>query len=922
MRSYPDSSFRPLQAPLQISLIASKLRPTAAGINPVAWPRLLQCLEDAIEIPLTLVQAPPGYGKTGLLQQYHDLLKQRGDRTAWLSLEEEDADLVRFSAYLKAALELAAQPISVNSLLTRVGETNLSRSLTAILGLLQGDQTPIYLFIDDVHHLAGNDAVRCLSMLIEHTPPHLHFILSFRGEPCLSVARQRMQGLVCDISVRNLRLNHEETLSLLQHHGVISLPEDQLSQLEERLEGWAGGWVLAAHQLRHDPDLIYNLANFSGERRQFSEFFLQDVLSRQPQAIRDFLLHTSILDRVDTEACNAVTGRQDGQAMLRECESRGLFLTPMDEEQRSYQYHSLFAEFLRREMRHTDEKHMLHLRMVASEWLVHTGDYLGAINQVVAAKDYLRAAEIMDTYHIEIASSYIDTWALVDMLPEEVLMRSPTIILSHIWNLLSQWQFETSKTLLEKVRLQLDQIERDQLLPKERIDTLRKEWLHRELMLGVLGDNSPTIQAQAEYLQKHYQDAPSLVKGSFYMAELYARRESYQLNEVERLNTMCMENIKRLPSEAGQVFHSAILGPSRLMAGRTHAAIQALSSALRSAVKISGHGSPLAAMIAVQLAKVHYERDELPQARKLLDQYLQHASYVGFVDQAIASWLTRARISMLDGDKATAFRMLDEADVCANEYGFERLRLFSLAERMKWLLRQGDVDEVVLLGRKNDLRGSASSVAPHSNVTTRDEARALCWVRVAQAKDRLSEALNLAKLWHRYLEAANAVRNALRWSLIIAHLSLLNGDQRAAQRALRRALFQAAPCGFIRVFLDEGEWLARLLRDQLQVAVLEGLPADAFASSLLERMDGGLSVSNTPAAGSPETGNAIFGALNSRELDILEMVGMGMRNREIGIKLGMTEGSIKWYLQQIYDKTGVRRRSQAAEKARQLGILR
>ncbi|MNF76133.1 HTH-type transcriptional regulator AlkS [compost metagenome] len=135
-------------------------------------------------------------------------------------------------------------------------------------------------------------------------------------------------------------------------------------------------------------------------------------------------------------------------------------------------------------------------------------------------------------------------------------------------------------------------------------------------------------------------------------------------------------------------------------------------------------------------------------------------------------------------------------------------------------------------------------------------------------------------------------------------------------------MFQAAPCGFIRVFLDEGEWLVRLLRDQLQAAKLEGEPADAFASNLLERVDGEVPAANTPTAASPEQGSAIFGALNSRELDILEMVSIGMLNREIGIKLGMTEGSIKWYLQQIYDKIGVRRRSQAAERARQLGILR
>ncbi|WP_280380149.1 LuxR C-terminal-related transcriptional regulator [Pseudomonas sp. BN515] len=907
------------QSPLQISLLASKLSPSPASTGLTPLPRLLKRLTEAAAIPLTLVQAPAGYGKTGLLRQYHAQLAQNGARTAWLSLDEGDNDLAIFSAYLKAALELVDQPIPPSSVLTRVGETSLTRALTSLLELLQDDQRPLYLFIDDVHYLAGSDAVRCLSMLIERAPAHLHFVLTFRGEPCLSVARQRMHGLVADLNIRDLRLNHEETVALLQHHGVGTLPDDQVCQLEERLEGWTGGLTLVALLLRRDPDQIYNLANFSGERRQFADFFLQDVLSRQPAEIRDFLLHTSVLDRLEASLCNTLTRRQDGQDMLHQCESLGLFLTAIDEEQRWYRFHPLFAEFLRRELQKKDEGLSLRLHMAASDWLVQAGDYVEAYNQAIAARDYLRAAEIMDTYGEDIFSSHENAWALAEKLPEDIIIRFPAIILSQIWQLEMRWEFETCKALLEKARGRLEQIEHDHLLPLDRITKLRNELLHRELMLNLLSDQVRPLQAQTQFLIDNYADAHPLVRGSLFTTQIYARRESYQLDEVERLNTICIEYFKRLPNDLAQVFHSAIVGPSRLMAGRTQAAIQSLGTALRSATQLAGHRSPLAAMIAVNLAKVHYERDEIPQARKLLDAHLQQACYLGFVDQAIAGWLTHARISMLDGDKATAFRMLDEADVFATEHDFERLRLFSLAERLKWLLRQGETDEVVRLGRKNQLRGPASDVAPHANITTLDEARALVWVRVAQAEDRLAEALGLAKLWHRHLEGANAVRSMLRWGIIIAHLSVLTGDQRAAQRVLRRALFQAAPCGFKRVFLDEGEWLARLLSDQLQAAVIDGEPADAFASSLLESMEGSRTIAAAPA---PTQGEAIYGALNSRELDILEMVAMGLLNREIGIKLGMTEGSVKWYLQQIYDKIGVRRRSQAADRARQLGILR
>ncbi|MGH8389077.1 MAG: LuxR C-terminal-related transcriptional regulator, partial [Pseudomonas sp.] len=324
---------------------------------------------------------------------------------------------------------------------------------------------------------------------------------------------------------------------------------------------------------------------------------------------------------------------------------------------------------------------------------------------------------------------------------------------------------------------------------------------------------------------------------------------------------------------------------------------------------------------AMHLAKIHYERDELTQARKLLEDYLPQIHGLGFVDQAIAGWLTRARLSMIDGDAATAFQMLDEADIFAQKHNFERLRLFALAERLKWLLRQGNTDAVIKLGRKHELRVPASQVAPHHSITTRDEARALAWVRVAQAEDRLPEALHLAKQWHRYMSSADAIRSVLRWDLIIAQLSLLAGDQRAALRIVRRAMFQAAPGGFIRVFLDEGAWLHNLLREQLQDTQVDGEQTDAFAVELLKRLQTDKTLAAKPIL-PPQEPVAIAGSLNSRELDILKMVAVGMLNREIGTKLGMTEGSVKWYLQQIYDKIGIRRRSQAAERARQLGVLR
>jgi len=907
--------------PMQVFLIGSKLLPPAETANLIPRPRLDKRLADASNTILTLVQAPPGYGKSCVLAQHYHSLRQQGQRVTWLSLDADAQELPIFVAHLKGAIELADVEGRAHEQFTRAGEGTLQQAFGSIVGVVQAQpDTPLHVFVDDVHHLAGTDSVRLLSMLIDHAPPGLHFVLSFRGEPCLSVARQRMHGQVHDLGTRDLSFSHSETSLLMEQHGVTGLDHTELEALEARLEGWAGGLKLAAMLLQRDPELLHNLANFSGERRQFSDFFLQDVLNREPENIRCFLLHSAVLERLCAALCNTLTQDQNGQEMLRECESRGLFLLPMDEERTWYRYHPLFAEFLRRQLRESDPALFERLHRRASDWFSDSQLHAEAFKHALASRDTLRAAEIMDAHCEQIFSLDENAVSLVEKLPDALLERFPRILLAKTWNLLMGWQFETCRQLLVTARRSIDRLEQAGQLSDMEIRNLNHQMMHRETMLAMLADQMPQVEEQARTLIDEYDDAHPLVRASLYTALIYTRREHYRLGDIERLHTEAQECLNRANSPLGMVFHQAVLGPSRFVAGRVHVALQSLNNTLKSAERIAGKGSPLAAVVAMHLAKIHYERDELALSRRILEQYLPQISYKGFVDQAIAGWLTRARLSMIEGDAATALRMLDEAEVFAQEHDFERLRLFTLAERLKWLLRQGDTDEVIRIGRKHELRCPTSKVAAHQGITTRDEARALAWVRVAQAEDRLPEALNLARQWQRHMSAVDAIRSVLRWDLILAHLSLLSGDQRAAARIVRRAMFQAAPGGFMRIFLDEGAWLHGLLHEQLQAASLEGEPADAFASELLRRFQGNDSIAGKPTLPATEP-IAILGSLNSRELDILKMVAAGLLNREIGDKLGMTEGSVKWYLQQIYDKIGVRRRSMAAERARQLGIL-
>ncbi|WP_193076008.1 LuxR C-terminal-related transcriptional regulator [Pseudomonas sp. FME51] len=898
-----------------LMLLASKFSPPPQSVSQVPRQHLDKHLRGIQSFKFSVIKSPPGYGKTVLATQLRECLLLSGQASVWLTLDSDDSDLSTFKAYLVALLS-HVQPDTV-TVDAEIGQ-QIKPALKQLLEQLQRRATPLFLFLDDVHHLAGSDSARLLSMLIDHAPSDIHFILTFRGEPCLSVARHRMQGQVYDIGLNELRFSDQEAGMLMQELRADNLDEGRFRRLLQRLDGWTGGIALAVLQSRRNFGLANRVDETSGSQRLFADFFAQEVLAGESLEIREFLLKSSVLDRLSVSLCNHVLGTADSQALLRYCETHGLFLLPIDDQQQWFRYHPLFTEFLRQELHKQNEGLCLELHRRASDWFSQQHDPISAFNHACAAGEEWQAAEIMSSHCEEMFSIDENAWRLADKLPASIIEHFPNIILSQIWQLEMLWQFETCRELLHKARQRLKTLENEQTLPGAQLRSLTLMLRHRELMLSMLSDDMPAVLKQASELIDSYSDAPPLVRGSLYNALMYAQREHYQLDEVERLNSLASEHLKRLKNELGQVFHAAILGPSRLIAGRSGSALTSMQEALEAAEQLAGPRSSLAAMVAMHLAKIHYERDELDSAGQLLDMYLPQINKKGFVDQAIAGWLTRARLFMVEHQYAAAYAMLDEADVFAQEHGFERLRLYTLSERLQYLLRQGRVNDVIELGRQHRLRAGMSNVSPRQGMTSRDEARALAWVSVAQADGRLTEALNLAKQWQHFLNATGAVRNLVRWQIISAHLLLLSGHPRAAQRMLRKAISRAVPCGFFRLFIDEGAWLENLLQEQARTAPMEDQQEDTFVAMLLERMTGAA----PPAIEQVATDDgAMVGALGNRELEILKMVAAGLLNREIGDKLGVTEGSVKWYLQQIYDKIGVRRRSMAAERARQLGIL-
>lgn len=888
-------------------------------------PRLFARLQGASASRVAVVQAPAGYGKSTLLQQWHAALKDEGAAVTWLTVTAAQRDPIEFFGQIIRAVEvqaaLALPPIKS----FMAGGAFLSPELIATRIADRFIGTTAYLFFDDVHQLAGSPSIACLKTLIECAPSELHIVLSTREKLDLPFGRLRAHGELCEIAPRDLCFNEQEVAALFAQAGLNGLSRDELKALEQRSEGWPVGLRLAVLALKSNARHEDVVRTFSGERSEIWEFFAEDVLSGQPEEVQEFLLRTSVLDRASAALCDAVTGMRNGREMLEHCEKAGLFLFPLDETRSWYRFHHLFREFLHRTFSDRLNESLVNLHSRASAWLFEAGLFNEAFEHALKAKDPIRAAEMLDSRLDAMFSAGEARLVrrLAGEIPPHIQAFYPRIMLAAAWPLAVHWKFAEARNLLTASRARLAELERLDNIPKKELENIRHLLMHREMMLAQVQDDVGTLETLGSTLIRTYTDAHPFVAGSIYSGYLAGKREQYKLFDINRLDAAATDFLRQCDSPQVFVAHEAVVGQTRFMAGETEAAIERLRHGLDITVRLFGPSASIGATCALPLAEILFERNELDEARRLLDGYLPVATEMGFVDQLISGWITLARMQQRTGEGDGALRTLSTASAFAAQSGFERLGLFVADERVRHHLAAGRPDEAARTARRAGVKTAMGAVMPSGAITRRDEVRARLWVRWAETQNRIADGLNVARQWRSFTASAGALHAAVRWDIMLAHLLLLDGQFRGAKRTLRRAIAVAAPCRYMRSFLDEPALLGALLAD----APIDEPPANdktaAFTAELTHAYENERGKKSARGVAVPEVPRmaGLGGALSAHEIEVLRLAAAGMTNREVGDRLGMTEGSIKWHLQQVYDKIGVRRRLQAIERARHLGLI-
>ena len=435
---------------MSFPILVTKLFIPATRPELVTRPRLIKRLDDGINRKLTLISAPAGFGKSTLVTEW---LTTKGDNAlspfcvAWVSLDENDNDPVRFLTYLVESLHRLKgtdNAIGTGALvMLRSPQPPPSETvLTSLINEIAGLECKIFLVLDDYHLIETSAVHDALTFLLENLPSQLHLVITTREDPLLPLPRWRTRNQLTEIRAADLRFTAIEAAEFLNQVMGLSLSMEDIAALETRTEGWIAGLQLAALTLQGQTDTSRLIQTFTGSNRLVLDYLIEEVLNQQSEDIQNFLLQTSVLDQLTSSLCNAVTDEENGQMILEMLERANLFIIPLDNEREWYRYHHLFADLLRQRLRQTDlhTAPILHTR--ASVWYQENSFIDQAVDHAFLAEDYERCAVL-------IAGLVDRFWKLGDhvrlriwleKLPDEWLCEKPHLCIYRAWFLFSTGQ--------------------------------------------------------------------------------------------------------------------------------------------------------------------------------------------------------------------------------------------------------------------------------------------------------------------------------------------------------------------------------------------------------------------------------------------------------------------------------------------------
>jgi LuxR family maltose regulon positive regulatory protein len=935
--------------PFEEPLLATKFFMPSSSHWLLARPRLTQYLDRILQHRFTLVSAGAGYGKTTLLSSWVQSLPAETAKVAWLSLDEEDNDPVRFWSYVFTALERQQPGLCAPFLTYLHSQQNplLQSILRSFINRISEESQTFCLILDDYHTITQPAIHDALAFVMEHLPAQLHLILVSRTEPPLPLIRWRARRTLLDIRSEQLRCTPEEAQAFLQQMVGFEASEETLRQIAARTEGWLVGLSLFALLLQEQRDPFTLLQATDGTQQYILDYLTEEVLQQQPPHLQNFLLRTSLLDRLTASLCDRLMEQSGSQQLLEQLEQRNLFVIPLDGQRTWYRYHDLFAGVLRDRLERTQPELVPHLHHQASRWYAEQQHLTEAILHALAAQEWEWAADLIEHLPFSLAwgTSKLHEW--LEQLPETVIRARPRLCLTCVQiqrfiaplPVLYHWLDAAEETLTttfsEPGSLQSPEVPAIQaqaqessrpIHEQERQDLLGQVYAFRAYLHCYTGDEHMVLSLceQALTLLSPTHIARTLV---FHTQALYYYLSS--ANDVT-IATQYLPQDVQLALAAGNhalaVYYHGIFarfltdtGQLRNMYAMTQQAMQRSQNPKDLLVPENGY-----AMLSQ--ANILREWNRLDEALDLALQGLTHGQQAEMPAFVLYAYSVLIHIYMSRGEWSRARSTLmqfHEVGTHLSPYYYTFIHsIYTLDAQVRLWLTSGDNDEQE---QAFHWASSREESAPEAYYTALGyERRDVALTRILMAQHRSEHALERLEPLVARATAGHRWDDVIEMRLLQALAYQQQQQEAKALRVLTEAVYLAEPEDYIRRFVDEGPAMADLLAHLL--ASLRTQDDQQRFSAYLERVLAAFPAPD-PTASGPATrhpqsaSDPLPEPLSQRQLEVLTLLAQGYANQDIAQHLVITVGTVKSHVSNIFNKLEVNNRVQAIKRARELGLL-
>lgn len=918
---------------LRERLIATKLHAPEADERAVSRSDLFGPFADSAGSPrLMSIVAAAGSGKSTLISQVASQLRGQGSKVAFISLDADDNAPSVFASYFITAMNAIKQPFAERELamlqsgLMRDHES-LFRSILSEISAIKRD---CVLILDDVQHLTDPAIVTFLNSLIAHAPQRMRLVFASRTDLPFDLARARVAGSLVEVDQDNLNFTTDQAVSFLEKLHQIELPLPDLEALMESTEGWPTGLQLAAIALRRHRGAATDLiSSFSGRDKDLTAYLVESVLKSQPESTRKFLLRTAPLARMNPELCKAVSGHPKSGEMLDHLRRNNLFIIPLDRTGEWYRYHHLFAEFLAAELKRAEPDRYRQICDTARTWCEENGQITEAIQYALQAERFDKAADLIADRAPLVAQYFGDHYTILDWmrrLPEKWRTSKPDIILNHAWSRAFSRDTPMALKLSGEV---LSEIERDGGKRWDLDDEDREyfNWFARTIqgVALVCEDNIADGRSLAKQLREDLPEIQPFMITSVSNTIAYADLVSQDLDRSARASADAYAYGQRTGSAYGVVWADFLHALANVEMGRLSTA-QEHADRARKTAHAEGGFEFLLSMAGLTNAEIATQRCQFDQTTEHLHHGKRFTNLFGPIEPLSIAMRNEARLEAWTNGIEAARKSLHRGQDIALSTEQPRLYLLLAMEEAVLQLFAGDKDGAFETVRRTDLMNKDHPmIRPDTRKPLREALRVI-EARMLIADDRPGEAVPILST---LIGAANTDRRGLQ-SLTLQTLKAVglwqSGRDIEATRELDRALTVAAQENHAWPIISAGKPVLAILEAIAERRAEMQLGADFDQKSNFERrlkalLKGENPDTSTGATDDDDAMDELVEPLTDREVEILKLVGAGLANKQLADALLISEPTVKWHLHNIYSKIGVRNRTSAVARARDLELI-